>query len=135
VTVTVGRQVLRGCGGAGLAPVQSSPVAGEWRVVTIAGRPVARGSSPTIAFRGDRVSGNTGCNSFNGGYRFDRGGLTTGPIAATKRACMDSRIGQQEQTMLRMLGQPLRVTKMRNGGVVLRAARGETMVLARVGRR
>jgi heat shock protein HslJ len=45
---------------------------------------------PTIAFSGDgTVSGNAGCNTFNGTYTVSGSNLTFGALATTRKACAD----------------------------------------------
>ena len=68
VQVTVDGTRYEGCGGAAAAEAPRSVVDGGWRVQTIAGRPVVAGTRVTIRFEHGRVSGNSGCNSFNGGF-------------------------------------------------------------------
>jgi heat shock protein HslJ len=134
VTVTLDGRTLQGCGGApstAPAPVPGAPILGDWRVQSIAGRPVARGSHVTASFSGGRISGNTGCNRYNGTYRFERGRLTSGPLATTRRACVQQYANNQERTLLNLLGQRLTVSSTRNGRLVLTARNGRTLVLAR----
>jgi uncharacterized membrane protein len=132
VTVTVDGRTLQGCGGdaIGAPPAPASPLIGEWRVQTIAGRPAM--PAARVTFTADRISGNTGCNSFGGSYSFTRGRLTTGPMITTKRACIRIAPGAAgEQAFLTMLGQRLTVSSNRRGKLVLTARNGRTMVLVR----
>ncbi|MCW3836723.1 META domain-containing protein [Sphingomonas canadensis] len=130
VTVNLGRRTYNGCGGDPIvANPGAGPIAGDWRILQISGRQVI-GNNVTIRFTADRVNGNTGCNSFSGAYRFDRGALVTGPMAVTKRGCMGP-VGQQERTMLDILGRRLTVTNNRNGSVLLSAPGGRTLLIQR----
>ena len=46
---------------------------------------------PNIAFSGDgTVTGEGGCNTFNGTYTTDGSKLTFGPLSSTKKACGDA---------------------------------------------
>jgi heat shock protein HslJ len=46
------------------------------------------GTSPTIAFDRDTVSGSDGCNQFSGGYEISSGNMIEiGPLASTRMAC------------------------------------------------
>ena len=68
--------------------------------------PVARAGERalTLEFADARVSGNGGCNTFDGGYRVrgvDR--IHIGPLAATLRACADSALNDQETRYLAAL--------------------------------
>jgi uncharacterized membrane protein len=132
VQVTVGRRTYQGCGGETIAQASTpSPILGEWRVQSIAGRPPVPGTNVTVTFKEGRVSGNTGCNAFGGSYRFERGTLIAGPLISTKRACLRG-IGTQEQDLLGLLGQRLSVSQNRGGKLVLTARGGRTLVLAPV---
>jgi heat shock protein HslJ len=132
VTVTLGARTLRGCGGTilsdGNAPARTL-LEGSWTIQSIGGRPVLARSNPRVTFRGNRMSGSTGCNSFNGSFRFDRGRLTAGSLATTRKACAGP-LNTQEQKLLRLVGQRLTVSRNRNGKLVMTARGGQTVVLA-----
>lgn len=134
VVVTVGRRTYRGCGGTILSEGVASGIDGAWRIQSIAGAPPVRGANVTIRFDSGRVSGNTGCNSFNGPFRYNRTTLTMGPLATTRRACLGRPANVQEQTLLRLLGQRLTTNRLRNGTLVLRNPQGQALVLARAQR-
>lgn len=129
VTVRVDGRTYQGCGGDLAAPGHSDLIGGAWRIEALSGRPVARGTAPTVTFRDGRVSGNASCNRFNGSYRFERGRLTTGPLASTKMACADRARNVQETTILRLLGERVTVSRNRGGKLVLSGAGGRTMTL------
>ncbi|WP_404338764.1 META domain-containing protein [Sphingomonas sp. MMS12-HWE2-04] len=132
VTVKVDGRVYKGCGGEPVAsPAPASLLEGSWTIQSIGGRPPLRGTHPSVEFRGDRISGDSGCNRFSGSYRFVRGRLTTGPLASTRRACVGGGANAQEQRLLRLIGQRLSVSSNRGGKLVVTAANGQTLVLAR----
>jgi heat shock protein HslJ len=93
-------------GGAALSYIREQPLPLEgtaWQLESIAtgtdavSSVVAPGS---IIFESDgTVSGQTGCNGFNGGYTLEGNELTIGPLATTKMACPDD-IGAQEAAVL-----------------------------------
>lgn len=132
VTVTMGRRTLRGCGGPVLRETNGSLLDGAWNVESIAGTPVVRGSTVTIRFDNGRVSGNTGCNSFNGAFTFARGVLTPGSLATTRRACVERGLNQQEQRLLGALRGSLSVSRNRAGKLVVTQAGRPALVLAPV---
>jgi heat shock protein HslJ/uncharacterized membrane protein len=135
VTVTVGRKTVRGCGGDPIAAPPRAPVIeGNWEIQAIEGRPVRGPRAATISFSGNRISGNSGCNSFGGSFRFERGYLIAGPLMSTKMACMGPAM-MQEQAMLRLLGQRISVSMNRQGRLVLSATNLQTLVLAKTERR
>lgn len=133
VTVTLRGRTLRGCGGDVLSerPAPGSVIEGEWRIQSIAGRPPVAQSHPRVTFANTKMSGSTGCNNFNGGFRFERGRLTAGPLATTRRGCPGA-LNAQEQKLIKLFGQPLSVSRNRNGKLVMTARGGETVVLAPV---
>ena len=63
------------------------------------------GTALTLEFAGDRASGNSGCNTFDGGYTVsgvDR--IALGPFRSTLKACADAALTTQEQQYLGALG-------------------------------
>jgi putative lipoprotein len=76
----------------GPPPQTDAPLEGtNWEVVEIRGVPTPAESQPTpfllIQSGVGEVTGNTGCNSFNGPYQATGNQLTMGPLASTRRAC------------------------------------------------
>lgn len=136
VTVTVDGRRYEGCGGASATAAPSaSLLEGDWRVEAVGGRRVAPGTAPTIGFHGKRISGNAGCNRFNGSFDFARARLNAGPLASTKMACRSAIANQQETRILRALSERLTVSENRAGKLVLTGPRGPALVLVRSGRR
>ena len=103
---------------------------GKWRIEAIGGQPVVGGRPATISFDGGRISGNTGCNGFGGGFEFTRGVLKAGPMISTKMACPGG-VMAQEQAIFRLLGGPLSASENRAGKLVLSAGGLRTIVLVR----
>jgi len=129
VTVIVGRRSFRGCGGSLIDQPQNALI-GNWRILSINGRPTLERSPATIRFEGDRVSGNTGCNAFGGSFRFKRGWLTTGPMISTRRACIAPSANDQERELLAFLGDRASVSQGNRDRLVLTARSGGTLVIA-----
>lgn len=87
---------------------QTQSLAGtSWNVMNINnGREaivgIVSGSTVTMVFDADgRVSGSTGCNQFTASYSIDGDALRFSPAAATRRACADPAVDEQEQAFLR----------------------------------
>jgi heat shock protein HslJ len=81
--------------------------AGDWTVVSYF-RPGAVvspvvGSTLTATFDADRISGESGCNSFSGRFEVDGGDIAIGPLASTLRACADPAVDEQERQYLAAL--------------------------------
>jgi len=129
VTVSIGRRRFRGCGG-GVIDQPQNALIGNWRILSINGRPTLERSPATIRFEGDRVSGNTGCNAFGGSFRFERGRLTTGPMFSTKRACIAPSANGQERELLAFFGERASVSQGNRDRLVLTARSGGTLVIA-----
>jgi heat shock protein HslJ len=71
------------------ASAQSAALTGtSWQLTELAGQPGARQTLQFDASQG-RVSGNGGCNNFSGGYQWSGKSLKMGPLASTRRACVD----------------------------------------------
>ncbi|HEX6040881.1 META domain-containing protein [Longimicrobium sp.] len=65
--------------------------------------PAAGVTAPTLEFATDRVSGNGGCNLFNGPFTQSGGTVDMGPLVSTRRACADPAGNAQETAYLRAL--------------------------------
>jgi heat shock protein HslJ len=62
------------------------------------------GSTVTMAFdTAGRVSGTTGCNRYTAAYRAEGDTLRFSSVAATRMACADPAVDEQEQAFLRAL--------------------------------
>jgi len=83
-------------------------IKGSWRATMIyAGTALVspvEGSALTATFDGTQVSGNSGCNTFSGGYTTSENTIAIGPLASTQRACADPAVDEQEQQYLTALG-------------------------------
>jgi heat shock protein HslJ len=81
---------------------------GSWDVTSLyTGNAVSSpvtGSSLTLDFVKERVSGDSGCNTFSGTYQLHGGDeIAIGSLASTQRACADAAVGTQEQQYLAAL--------------------------------
>lgn len=66
---------------------------------------------PTLELTADgEVQGDTGCNTFNGGYELDGATLVFGPLATTRMACEEPGGAQEEQVLSVLEAGPLEVT-------------------------
>jgi heat shock protein HslJ len=74
-----------------------------WRVTNInngndAVVSTVSGTQVSMVFGEDgRVSGDSGCNTFNGPYTISGSSISFGPLASTLRACIPDEVSQQEQ--------------------------------------
>lgn len=112
-----------GPGAAGSA----EPLAGSsWTLTELNGQPpVSGGTAPTLLFAADepRVSGNTGCNLYNGPYTQSGDGLRMGPLVSTRRACVDEGANRQEAAFLQALESTTRFSRTADALVLYAADR------------
>jgi heat shock protein HslJ len=79
----------------------------EWVLRDIAGTPV--GVEAWVGFKSNGTFlGNSACNRFNGSYTEDRGALTLGPVAMTRRACAGAD-GETESGFMQALSRVKRI--------------------------
>jgi heat shock protein HslJ len=79
-----------------------------WTLVDVGGeaaRPIGSGAGPTLRLDAaeKRASGNAGCNQYGGSYTLSGSSLRMGPLASTRRACVDEALTRQETAFLRAL--------------------------------
>ena len=111
----------------------ANPLEGEWLVTgynngkEAVTSPIA-GTELTATFTPDgQVSGNAGCNTYNGPYKLDGTSLTVGPLATTMKAC-EQAIMDQETQFLTALQTPTTVEPS-GATVTLRDSSGATQVV------
>ncbi|MBS0481036.1 MAG: META domain-containing protein [Proteobacteria bacterium] len=86
-----------------VGPALSEALTGTWQVRSIGGHPVSGGQVPTIVFSdAGIVSGSTGCNTYRGRYTVSGNAISLGPVAMTRRACVND-TGAQERAFITAL--------------------------------
>jgi heat shock protein HslJ len=126
--------------GSGSSPSGSSPatnprpasLAGTaWTLVTIQGRQPPVGSAVTIAFEPERISGESGCNSYGGGYTYDpaTGAVRIGDLISTKRACVEPARNELEAVFFQAMRGVAAASVDPDGRLVLSGS-GAELVLA-----
>lgn len=126
VEVTFGGKQFTGCGGEIMTAIE-----GGWRVIRLGEDMPPEGVTVTIAFAPDgSVSGNSGCNRFNGSYTLSGEGLSFGSMAVTRMACKGAGM-QTEQRFLDLLTKITRATPGDNAQLRLMAGDDQAMVLDR----
>lgn len=91
---------LAGCSG---TDVKSVPFGGEWQ---LAGAPSGVPAQTISFLEPGRISGYGGCNRYTGTIESDApGSLRFGPVAATKRACLEAALMQAESRYFALLDQ------------------------------
>jgi heat shock protein HslJ len=92
----------------------------SWALVELDGAEPVGEVRPTIAFDDQgSVTGNAGCNTFNGEVTIDGSDLTFGPLATTQMACVQEGVADQEQEFLTALQDVTTYTVDNEGRLVL----------------
>jgi heat shock protein HslJ len=112
------------------ASVGKRALAGGWNVTNLytgnAVQSPVPGSALTLEFSGNRASGNSGCNTFDGSYAVSGvDGITLGPFRSTLKACADPAVAAQEQQYLTALG--LATTYLVTGDELILYRKGGTI--------
>jgi heat shock protein HslJ len=88
---------------------------------------VTGGATLTADFQATTVSGDGGCNSFNGPYTAGSDTISIGPIASTMKACTEEALSTQEQHYLAAL-QLAKAYRIRGDQLELQRAGGTIAV-------
>ena len=76
-----------------------------WELESLNGDAVLPGTTITLEFSGDQVSGSAGCNHYGGGYRAREDSLSVSDLFWTEMGCLEPEgIMEQEQAYLATLG-------------------------------
>ena len=77
---------------AACAPAATPSLAGEWGLVSYGSASSPTSADPSIdtsiLFDAEKISGNVGCNQFNGGYTLEGSNIVFAPFISTKMACI-----------------------------------------------
>jgi heat shock protein HslJ len=96
-----------GLGGESLNQVNDPPLGLEgskWSLFAFRKSAPIPGTSFTLRFESDKVSGNAGCNRFFGSYTLEGDQITFSDLGMTEMACMEPEgLMEQEQYLLRFL--------------------------------
>lgn len=102
----------------------------EWHVREIDGKAVAKDWPVTISFDAEGAYFGRACNSFRGSYTTDGSSLSLGPAAATRMACQEPAMSQ-EQALFEALERIAAFELKRDGALWLLDAGGGNVVIAR----
>jgi len=114
------------------APYKPAALTGNWDAIGInngkqAVVSVMNGTKVTAVFGADgTLTGNDGCNTYNGTYKTDGDKITIGPIATTRMAC-EQAVMDQETAYLNALANAANYT-LGKGSLELRDASGALQV-------
>lgn len=123
--------VVAGCADAPARPETSDIVGPVWVAEGIAGAGVIDNSQVTLRLDADgQLAGSGGCNRYGGSYALDRATLRFGPLAATKMACAEA-LMDQEQRYFEVLAGVERFAVTADGALVLTTPEGKEIRLRR----
>ncbi|MBV2130528.1 META domain-containing protein [Arsukibacterium indicum] len=78
------------------AHADSVNIAGKWQLTELQQQPVDPDNKVFLQFDpAGRVTGYTGCNSLTGTYQLQGSRLSFGPLATTRKACLDETVEPQ----------------------------------------
>jgi|GEM_PF-1943983 len=99
----------------------------EYRLTHIGSRHVSAEKAPMIVFKeGDKITGNSGCNSYLSSYKLEKNSITIQPPATTMMACFGD-VMQQEITYIQMLPTMIRYEIDKERRLVLYPASGKLL--------
>ncbi|WP_051168176.1 META domain-containing protein [Marinospirillum minutulum] len=120
--VTVAGKTLQGCGG---NPLEL--LLGEWQIEDINGEGIIDSSHLTITFDDKgQVYGSATCNRYGSSYELTSEGLTFGQSLATKMACPEA-LMNQEQKFLETFNEISQFDINENGALILKSHNGKTL--------
>lgn len=100
---------LAGCAGAGAGDAERL-IGTRWLAQSIGGRQASLYPASTVRFDiGQRVTGDAGCNTFNGTIGYSGDQLAVGPLATTRKMCLPE-VMAQESAFLQALQTAQRFT-------------------------
>ena len=92
--------VLVACGGSDANALRNT----AWELESLAGNAVLSGTTITIEFSDDQVSGSAGCNQYWGNYQAEENRLSVSDVFSTEMGCLEpTGILEQETAYLTAL--------------------------------
>lgn len=127
VRVFVDGYAFSGCGGDPQEVLQGE----DWTVTELMGDTVPDSAGINFAFDGmGGMSGTGGCNRFNASYVLDDG-FGVGPIASTRRACINPGISRLENQLFTALGTVISLEVSEDGALTLYSEFGPVLTARR----
>ena len=128
VTVALGEETFRGCGG----DTEGMLTGAAWQVETIQGERLVEGSSVTMTFdpEADNVGGSGGCNSYGAPYTLTGEGLAIGDPTYTEKAC-NAPLMTQESAFLKALAGITMFSVDETGTLLMDGPNGERITARR----
>ena len=76
---------LAACGASGATALRDT----AWELESLTGSDVLPGTTITLKFSGDQVSGSAGCNQYGGSYQAGENSLSVGDVFSTEMGCLE----------------------------------------------
>lgn len=107
---------------------QGDPLNGStWQLQTIDRTRVIAGTEISVVFKDGQINGRAGCNNYYGSYHISKDTVrVSGPIGATRMACLPDGVMEQEHTYLGILQQISRYERT-SDRLVLFTAQGKAL--------
>ncbi len=125
VTVMVGKNTYKGCGGGILPPVSLERTV--WRIAFINGAKIPATQGALVSFGDGRMSGSVGCNRLGADYTYAASTVGFGPVMSTRMACQEP-LTSQEYAFVSLLGSSPATSFTNQGALVLTSNDGATVI-------
>ena len=112
------------------APTGPGLTGGEWTVVKLRDEPFVEGSTITLAFEGNQLSGTAGCNRYDASYKVTKTSLTITPAGMTKKLCKPD-VMTQEARFAKFLAKTEGYEIDESGTLIITASTGHTLTARR----
>jgi len=76
---------LAACGASGATALRDT----AWELESLTGSDVLPGTTITLKFADDQVSGSAGCNQYGGSYQAGENSLSVGDVFSTEMGCLE----------------------------------------------
>ncbi len=126
VTVMVGKETYKGCGGGVLLPTTLEQT--HWRIESINGTRIAPERNASLSFTDGQMSATIGCNRLGASYTYKGKSLSFGPVISTKMGC-PAPMAHQEFTLANLLSAMKSTEFLSDGSIILTGQGGSSVVL------
>ncbi|WP_144210869.1 META domain-containing protein [Shewanella donghaensis] len=102
---------------------------GDWHIETVLSNAVIDHSPAQMNFAEDgKLTGNNSCNQFFGDYSQQQNQLSLSSAGATRMACVDV-LMQQEQSIMKAMPLVVKMTQSKSGKLLLKSEDGATLLV------
>ncbi len=126
VTVMVGKETYKGCGGGIIAPETFDNT--SWRIKSINGTAIPPEREAIVSFADGRMSGTVGCNRLGASYTYAKKSLSFGSVISTRMGCQEP-LASQELAFVSVLSASPSTSFTDAGALVLTGKDGAVVIL------